>query len=84
MAFGILEPKGGIDVPGTRQKGREMESCKSNCVTGTVYMRSDGENNNTESVMDPTLKYDATGKICLVPQPSDDPNDPLVSKIYLM
>ncbi|KAF2206067.1 MFS transporter-like protein [Delitschia confertaspora ATCC 74209] len=26
---------------------------------------------------DPNLKYDATGKILLVPQPSDDPNDPL-------
>jgi hypothetical protein len=24
------------------------------------------------------LKYDKTGKILLVPQPSDDPNDPLV------
>lgn len=24
------------------------------------------------------LKYDRTGKILLVPQPSDDPNDPLV------
>lgn len=26
------------------------------------------------------LKYDKTGKILLVPQPSDDPNDPLVSR----
>ena len=26
------------------------------------------------------LKYDKTGKTLLVPQPSDDPNDPLVSR----
>lgn len=29
------------------------------------------------------LKYDKTGKILLVPQPSDDPNDPLVSVSWL-
>lgn len=31
--------------------------------------------------LDPSLKYDLTGSvpIVLVPQPSDDPNDPLVS-----
>jgi hypothetical protein len=27
---------------------------------------------------DPTLKRDKTGTIILVPQPSEDPNDPLV------
>jgi hypothetical protein len=27
---------------------------------------------------DPTLKRDKTGNIILVPQPSEDPNDPLV------
>lgn len=27
---------------------------------------------------DPTLKRDKTGNIVLVPQPSEDPNDPLV------
>jgi hypothetical protein len=30
--------------------------------------------------LDPRLKYDTTGKkpVVLIPQPSDDPNDPLV------
>jgi hypothetical protein len=44
-------------------------------------MRSDGNERHTEVVIDPNLKYDTTGKtpIVLVPQPSDDPNDPLVS-----
>lgn len=43
-------------------------------------MRDDGKNVSTEVVMDPNLKYDTSGKtpILLVPQPSDDPNDPLV------
>ena len=27
------------------------------------------------------LKYDETGEILLVPQPSDDPNDPLVCRL---
>jgi hypothetical protein len=30
-----------------------------------------------EVVRDRNLQYDASGKILLVPQPSDDPNDPL-------
>lgn len=34
----------------------------------------------TGDVMDPRLKYDTRGPkpILLIPQPSDDPNDPLV------
>lgn len=34
----------------------------------------------TGSSLDPNLKYDTTGStpIVLIPQPSDDPNDPLV------
>lgn len=34
--------------------------------------------------LDPNLKYDTTGStpIVLIPQPSDDPNDPLVG-LYL-
>lgn len=33
--------------------------------------------------LDPRLKYDTSGKkpIVLIPQPSDDPNDPLVLSI---
>lgn len=30
---------------------------------------------------DPTLKRDQTGNIILVPQPSEDPNDPLVRSV---
>jgi hypothetical protein len=34
----------------------------------------------TLNELDPRLKYDLSGKkpIVLIPQPSDDPNDPLV------
>lgn len=35
---------------------------------------------DTAAALDPRLKYDLSGKkpIVLIPQPSDDPNDPLV------
>lgn len=36
------------------------------------------EEEQQASARDASLKYDRTGKILLVPQPSDDPNDPLV------
>lgn len=45
-----------------------------------------GSNTNTYGSgdsLDPNLKYDTTGPtpIVLIPQPSDDPNDPLVGYI---
>lgn len=49
-------------------------------VPGTAFVL-DGDRKR-EVAQDATrshLKYDKTGKILLVPQPSDDPNDPLVS-----
>lgn len=48
---------------------------------GTAFVL-DGDRKR-EAVQDAarsSLKYDKTGKILLVPQPSDDPNDPLVSR----
>ncbi|KAJ4317894.1 hypothetical protein N0V94_004724 [Neodidymelliopsis sp. IMI 364377] len=47
-------------------------------VPGTAFVR-DGDRKR-EAAQDAArshLKYDKTGKILLVPQPSDDPNDPL-------
>jgi hypothetical protein len=39
----------------------------------------------TNTELNPDLKYDLTGPepIVLIPQPSDDPNDPLVRMINL-
>jgi hypothetical protein len=50
-------------------------------MLGTSYMLDDEKRRETEQLtIDPNLKYDTTGKtpIILVPQPSNDPNDPLV------
>jgi hypothetical protein len=44
-------------------------------VPGTVYILDEP---TEQTVRNPNLKYDKTGTIILVPQPSDDPNDPLV------
>ncbi|KAG0641104.1 major facilitator superfamily domain-containing protein [Tuber brumale] len=67
MGLLILEPtkrEGGDHVPGTAFIGA---GGVADCVTTVT-----GE-------LDPNLKYDLTGDvpIVLVPQPSDDPNDPL-------
>ena len=39
-----------------------------------------GRSAHSTDELDPRLKYDTSGKkpIVLIPQPSDDPNDPLV------
>ncbi|KAL6716339.1 hypothetical protein ACLMJK_005905 [Lecanora helva] len=61
MTLGILEPGNAENVPGT----------------SFVYDDSSRPGQNGE--LDSRLKYDRTGHvpIILVPQPSDDPNDPL-------
>jgi hypothetical protein len=65
MGLGILEDKHLEHVPGT----------------AFVYADdSDRKRSIAQDVARQTLKYDKTGKILLVPQPSDDPNDPLVRR----
>ncbi|KAM5355742.1 hypothetical protein ACJ41O_002388 [Fusarium nematophilum] len=61
MALGILEPEGVEHVPGT-----------------TRYF-DDPSRPQVASELDAHLKCDSSGKepIILIPQPSDDPNDPL-------
>jgi hypothetical protein len=49
-------------------------------VPGTVYiLDKPATAAGPAAAHNPKLKYDRTGTIILVPQPSDDPNDPLVS-----
>ncbi len=49
-------------------------------VPGSVLVLDDGKRAQVaQEATRSHLKYDKTGKILLVPQPSDDPNDPLVS-----
>lgn len=46
---------------------------------GTAFVLEDERQIEQAVGRNARLKYDSTGKILLVPQPSDDPNDPLVS-----
>lgn len=51
-------------------------------VPGTALVYDDDRKEEVaRSAAQSGLKYDRTGKILLVPQPSDDPNDPLVRSI---
>ncbi|KAF2474725.1 MFS transporter-like protein [Lindgomyces ingoldianus] len=56
-----------------------LEDNKLEHVPGTALVLEDDRRQETEHAFarDASLKYDATGQILLVPQPSDDPNDPL-------
>lgn len=47
-------------------------------VAGTVYVYEQARSNVERLGSESNLKRDRTGKITLIPQPSDDPNDPLV------
>jgi hypothetical protein len=52
---------------------------KLKLIAGTATVLDDEVRLQEEhTVHDPNLKYDPTGQIILVPQPSNDPNDPLV------
>jgi len=64
MGLGILSDHALEQVPGTAQvlEGEQRREIERNA--GNIIGRSG-------------LKYDKTGTILLVPQPSDDPNDPL-------
>jgi len=48
--------------------------------TGTSYILDDDRSSTDDVPVNPSIKYDRSGPvpIILVPQPSDDPNDPLV------
>lgn len=46
-------------------------------VAGTVYVYEHAQRHMEQVSSERNLKRDRTGKVILVPQPSDDPNDPL-------
>ena len=47
-------------------------------LTSALVLEDDQDERTAVVPRNTNLKYDSTGKILLVPQPSDDPNDPLV------
>ncbi|KAF2810513.1 MFS general substrate transporter [Mytilinidion resinicola] len=55
-----------------------LNDTKLQHVPGTATVFDDESRLREENaVHDPNLKYDSTGTIILIPQPSNDPNDPL-------
>ncbi|MCJ1455844.1 hypothetical protein MMC28_006201 [Mycoblastus sanguinarius] len=58
---------------------RVLEPSRSEHVPGTSFVYDDASRPAQEGEPDSRLKYDTSGRvpIILVPQPSDDPNDPL-------
>ncbi|KAL1958794.1 hypothetical protein VTO42DRAFT_3913 [Malbranchea cinnamomea] len=56
-----------------------LEDTKLDHVPGTTYVLEDQTSPSDPATIDPNLRYDRSGPvpIILVPQPSDDPNDPL-------
>ena len=60
-----------------------LEDRKLEHVPGTALVLDGNKRREVEqnAAQNHALKYEKTGKILLVPQPSDDPNDPLVCSI---
>lgn len=54
--------------------------------TGTSYILDEKDHPHNRTTVDSSLKYDRSGPepIILVPQPSEDPNDPLVCCKFLV
>lgn len=53
-----------------------LEDTKLENVPGTAPLNEFGQDNAYSGIDPALLKHDETGKIVLVPQPSDSPNDP--------
>ncbi|KAJ5663214.1 cycloheximide resistance protein [Penicillium longicatenatum] len=53
-----------------------LEDTKLEHIPGTAPLHGHSETDNYSGIDPGLLKYDRTGKIVLVPQPSDSPNDP--------
>lgn len=53
-----------------------LEDTKLENVPGTAPLNELGQDNAYSGIDPALMKHDETGKIVLVPQPSDSPNDP--------
>lgn len=86
MGLGVLQEKKSGHVPGEHASCPNSRPCRSvvliKRVLGTSYVLEDSRAPKLEIIPEGAgaLKYDRSGPvpIILVPQPSDDPNDPLV------
>ena len=79
MGLGILDDTKLQHVPGKKWEQTNAGITKLKLIAGTATVLDDEVRLQEEhTVHDSNLKYDPTGQIILVPQPSNDPNDPLV------
>lgn len=53
-----------------------LEDTNLEHIPGTAPLHGHSDTDNYSGIDPGLLKYDRTGKIVLVPQPSDSPNDP--------
>lgn len=84
MGLGILEPLQSDHVPGMLCWQHYYDD--ADCSAGTSFVYDDASRPGEDGQLDSRLKYDRTGPvpIILVPQPSDDPNDPLVMRFPIV
>ena len=80
MGLGVLDVPN-EQVPGMALEYRLWQLSQLTGDVGTSYVLDDESRPAQNGEFDSRLKYDKSGPvpIILVPQPSDDPNDPLVS-----
>ena len=87
MGLGVLEDRRMEHVPGASSTASLLTAPlvdrSAYLSTGTAFVLDDASRPVDPNVADSGLKYDTSGKVpvILVPQPSDDPNDPLVRVI---
>ena len=65
------------------EDGQNVQRSSTDPGTGTSFVYDDASRPNQDGELDSRVKYDRSGPvpIILVPQPSDDPNDPLVRRL---
>lgn len=85
MGLGVLDVPN-EQVPGIAFKCPLWQLFQLTGDVGTSYVLDDESRPPQNDEFDSRLKYDKSGPvpIILVPQPSDDPNDPLVSSLINM
>jgi hypothetical protein len=76
MGLGVLEDRVLEHVPG-KESDSLFSNRPANDGIGTAYVLEDESRHIQQAEAGVHLKKDSAGTI-LVPQPSDDPNDPLV------
>lgn len=86
MGLGVLDVADGQHVPGTIIAIAEQPNQSLHGFAGTSFIHDDASRPFHAVDVHSGLKYDRSGSVpvILVPQPSDDPNDPLVNPLLVI